>query len=62
MDKEKIGWLKSLAALLNVKPEYLVQKAKVVQPDLEKLEDVNEHAYYFIVGTLLATNGIEVGA
>lgn len=62
MDKDKVGWLKSLAALLNEKPDELVRKARVVQPDLQRIDDVDECAYYYIVGMLLAAHDIEVGA
>lgn len=60
MSEEKIKQLMSLALLLNVKTDYLVSKAKLVQPGLERIEDVSENAYYFIVGTLLANHDIEV--
>ena len=58
MDKEHIKWLKSLAALLNEKESVLVEKAKLVQPSITKLDEMKENTYYFLVGSLLGKHEI----
>lgn len=60
MDKEHIKWLRSLAALLNISDKELISKAQLVQPGLDKIDNIRENTYYFLCGTLLAKNNIEV--
>ena len=60
MDKEKIDKIVSLAKMLGLNETFLVEKAKLVQPGLERAEDMNENAYFFLAGTLLAKGEIVI--